>query len=186
MKPNNIAKPAIFFDRDDTLIRNVPYNGDPNLVELMPGAVQACQKLKQFRFELFVISNQSGVGRGLITVKDVAAVNNRMFELLGVELFTDVFCCYDAPNLSDTCRKPSPQMIYKAQETYNLDLTRSVMIGDKWSDVQAGQAAGCFTIYLNWGGTRDDLPNERNKATFVARDLMNAVDYVCKHVRSDP
>ncbi len=139
-------KKAVFFDRDDTLIYDVPYNGDPDRVELMPGAVQACRLLKQNGFELFIISNQSGVGRGRITEEQVHAVNNRVLDLFGENTFTEIYCCYDTPDDPLDCRKPSPKMILQAAEKYNIDLTQSFMVGDKKSDIEAGRNAGCRSI----------------------------------------
>ncbi len=140
------AKKAVFFDRDDTLIFNVPYNGNPDLVELMPGALDACRLLKAHGFELFIISNQSGVGRGCITEQQVDAVNQRVLQLFGEGIFTDVYCCYDTPDDPPDCRKPSPKMIVQAAEDYQLDLPSSFMVGDKKSDVEAGINAGCHSI----------------------------------------
>lgn len=136
----------MFFDRDDTLIKDVPYNGNPELVELMPGALEACRLLKQYGFELFIISNQSGVGRGRITKEQVKQVNARVLELFDGHLFTDIYCCFDTPDDPPDCRKPSPKMILQAAEQYDLDLSQSFMVGDKLSDIDAGINAGCRSI----------------------------------------
>lgn len=172
---------AVFFDRDDTLIVDVPYNGDPDRVELLPRAREACHLLNENGFLLFIISNQSGVGRGFITREQVEAVNQRVLHLLGEHLFTDIYCCYDDPNDPiDGCRKPSPAMIFQARDAYELELSSCFMIGDKRSDIQAGHAAGCRTVFLE---SRSD-PRERQaaheQADFVTTDLFRAAEWICK------
>lgn len=171
---------AVFFDRDDTLIKDVPYNADPDRVELLPGAQEACRRLKQIDYELFIISNQSGVRRGLITVEQVNAVNDRVLELLGKTLITDIYCCYDLPDDPLDCRKPSPKMILRAASQYNIDLSRSFMIGDKLSDVQAGINAGCVTILINNGADA-----ETTSADCVTDDLLSAADWIIAKLRQE-
>jgi len=167
---------AVFFDRDDTLIRDVPYNGDPDSVVLLPGARAACRALKSLAFQLFIISNQSGVGRSLISKEQVQAVNQRTLDLLGGSLFTDVYCCFDLPEiLGETCRKPSPLMLFQAAKEHNIDLEKSILIGDKLSDVKAGKSAGCFTIYLNTRDDSDSLAAAQGEADCVANNLAEAV-----------
>jgi D-glycero-D-manno-heptose 1,7-bisphosphate phosphatase len=167
---------AVFFDRDDTLIIDVPYNGEPERVELMPGALEACRRLRQLGYQLFMVSNQSGVGRGLITEEQVHAVNARVLELLGKELFTDVYCCFEAPDTPLTnCRKPSPYMLLKAKAEHDLDLFLSFMIGDKADDIVAGKSAGCRTIWLN---SKGDLHLKNITADFIATNLLEAVEWI--------
>ncbi|NBT89638.1 MAG: HAD-IIIA family hydrolase, partial [Verrucomicrobia bacterium] len=93
-----MAKAAVFLDRDDTLIENIPYLGDPSQVRLMPGAAEACQTLHRAGFLLFIVSNQSGVGRGLITKEQVRAVDQRMESLLGKPgIISGYYHCFAAP-----------------------------------------------------------------------------------------
>jgi D-glycero-D-manno-heptose 1,7-bisphosphate phosphatase len=167
---------AVFFDRDDTLITDVPYNGVPERVELMPGARKACRFLRRLDYQLFMISNQSGVGRGLITEAQVHAVNARVLELLGKELFADVYCCFEAPdNPLTNCRKPSPFMLLKAKAERDLFLPDSFMIGDKEDDIAAGKNAGCRTIWLDSRGG----PILKNiTADFVAHNLLEAAAWI--------
>lgn len=163
---------AVFFDRDGTLIVNVPYNGDPEKVTLMPGAVECCRRLHAAGFALFIISNQSGVGRGLITEEQVSLVNERTLDLLGRELFTAVYYCLDDPNRPISgCRKPSPHMLLAARKEYGVDLGASFMVGDKEEDVLAGRAAGCRTVrLLQEAGT--------SAADCVAASLSEAVEWI--------
>ena len=170
-------KKAIFVDRDDTLIRDVPYNGDPDTVELMPGAREACQALKKLGFEIFIISNQSGVGRGIITRQQVERVNQRVLELVGDSIFSGIYCCFDAPDVPDEgCRKPSPKMILTAAREHHLDLCKSIMIGDKLTDVQAGKKAGCLAICFDWQSKVKD--NCKGEADFIAANWQQALDWI--------
>ena len=174
------AKQAVFFDRDDTLIHDVPYNADPGKVRLLPGAKEALHKLKQAGFTLILVSNQSGVGRGLITPAEVDAVNEEMLRQLGESFFSAIYLCYAAPDAPDqSCRKPNPGMILQAQEEHHLDLENSYVVGDKLSDMLCGKNAGCRTVLLV--NIADD-PEKRelavHAADFAASTLLMAAEYI--------
>lgn len=138
------ARPALFLDRDGTLIVDVGYPRDPGRVEPLPGAVDALRAL-QARFALVIISNQSGIGRGLITEAEARAVHDRVIDVFaatGVQ-FAGAYYCPHAPAASCPCRKPAPGLLVEAARELGLDLASSVMVGDKASDITAGLAAGC-------------------------------------------
>ncbi|MFQ3591640.1 MAG: HAD family hydrolase [Gemmataceae bacterium] len=146
-------KPAIFLDRDGTLIVDPGYPKDPEVVQPLPGVVEALMRFGDAGFALVVISNQAGVGRGIITPKQARAVHLRFIALFGEKgiHFDDVRYCFHAPEVGCACRKPAPGMILQSTATYGWDLPRSYMIGDKPSDVQAGIAAGCVGIaFTDW------------------------------------
>ena len=167
---------AVFFDRDDTLIENVPYNGDPERVILLPGAREALQRCRQAGFLLFIVSNQSGVGRGYITHDQVHAVNREMIRQLGDDFFQAIYMCYDDPNAPQHgCRKPSPLMIHQAAAEYTVDLTSSFVVGDSGSDIEAGRNAGCRTVQLLH---KPETPICIPGATFNAHSLQQAVDWI--------
>lgn len=171
---------AIFFDRDDTIIENVPYNGDPAKVVLMPGVREALDKLQKASFILFIVSNQSGVGRGMITMEDVKRVNERMIELLGKPFFKNIYSSYAAPNdPNDLTRKPSPYFLKLAEKEYSLDLTQSWMIGDRLADIECAKNAGCKSILLPSG---QDKPEERARAekmtTHTANSILEAAEWI--------
>lgn len=170
---------AVFFDRDDTIIENIPYLGDPKQVRLLPFAVEALRLLKSRSFAIFLISNQSGVGRGFITEKQVIAVNREMELQLGESFFTGIYCCYDDPeNPSENCRKPSPKLIQQAARDYSIDLSRSYFVGDKQTDILAGRRAGCKTVLITGeGGSKTDS-KIFTKADFNARDLLQAAHWI--------
>lgn len=135
---------ALFVDRDGTLIVDVGYPRDPARVEPLPGAIDALRAL-QAQFAVVIISNQSGLGRGLITAAEARAVHDRVVEVFargGVAL-AGAYYCPHAPDAGCPCRKPAPGLLLDAARELDLDLARSIMIGDKASDVAAGHAAGC-------------------------------------------
>jgi D-glycero-D-manno-heptose 1,7-bisphosphate phosphatase len=136
---------AAFLDRDDTIIRNIPYLTDPRRVELMPGAVEGLRLLKDAGFLLVMVSNQSLVNRGVGTLADVDAVNERMQALLRAHAaeLDRLYYCTHIPEDDCECRKPNPGLLLQAAEDLALDLAASVMVGDKESDVEAGRLAGC-------------------------------------------
>ncbi len=186
--------PAVFLDRDDTLIacRAVAPDGDlgdPGLVELLPGVRGACLSLRRAGFTLVVVSNQGGVARGRFGVDAVHAVNERLNELLGglVEAFR--FCPFHprgvAPgfDVEHFWRKPRPGMILDAAEVLGLDLSRSWMVGDAVRDCQAGRAAGCRTILIG-----DEWPAESDGGDAVdalAPDLRSAAEAIIAMAREE-
>ena len=172
---------AVFFDRDDTLIRDVPYLGDPAQVRLMPHAGTMLEQLSN-DFFLFVITNQSGVGRGYITKSQVHAVNQEMIRQLGRDYFTAIYCCYDDPNQpQDHCRKPAPKMILHAARDFELDLQTSFFVGDKLTDIQAGRAAGCKTILMLHDPENPESATASRLADFTTTDLLAIPDLIFSH-----
>jgi D-glycero-D-manno-heptose 1,7-bisphosphate phosphatase len=144
---------ALFLDRDGTLIVDVGYPREPARVEVMPGAVPALRAVPG-DVALVIVSNQSGIARGLATPEEVAAVGARVVELFAVEgvRFAGVYVCPHGPDEGCRCRKPAPGMLLDAARDLGIDLARSVMLGDKPSDVAAGEAAGCAAsiAFTDW------------------------------------
>jgi histidinol-phosphate phosphatase family protein len=161
---------AVLFDRDGTLVRDVPYNGDPARVELMPGARQAVKRLRARDVRLGVVSNQSGVGRGLISGDDVAAVNARVEELLGT--FDTWAVCPHAPGDGCECRKPRPGLVRRAARDLGLEPERCAVIGDIGADMAAAAAAGARAVMVPTPVTR---PQEVADAPRVAPTVAHAV-----------
>ena len=180
-----MAKAAVFLDRDDTLIENIPYLGDPAKVRLMPGAADACQKLRRAGIPLYVVSNQSGVGRGLITKEQVRSVDRKMESLLGQPgTICGYYHCYAAPgDPYDERRKPSPAMLQEAAREHGLDLTKSTMVGNRLSDIQAGLRAGCSAILLDLHVPAEDQSEASRVASFVAKDWSSAVEFILDGVK---
>ncbi|WUI04050.1 HAD-IIIA family hydrolase [Spirillospora sp. NBC_00431] len=167
------AARLVLFDRDDTLIKDVPYNGDPARVEPMPGARRALDRLRRHGVRVGVVSNQSGVAKGRITAGDVRRVNARVEELLGrVDAWE--FCPHGDGD-GCACRKPRPGMIERAAERLGVAPSDCVVIGDVGSDIEAAAAAGARGILVPTGRTRD---TEIALAAETAPTLEVAVDLV--------
>ncbi|HEX2153980.1 MAG TPA: HAD-IIIA family hydrolase [Acidimicrobiia bacterium] len=164
---------AVLFDRDGTLVIDVPYNGDPSAVRLVPGAADVLSRLRRAGLALGMITNQSGVGRGLIDEDDVQAVNRRIEELVGP--FDTVVYCPHLPEDGCTCRKPAPGLVQEAARRIGVDPARCVVVGDILTDVLAGEAAGARAVLVPNGAT---APGEVSAATHVAADLEEAADLV--------
>jgi histidinol-phosphate phosphatase family protein len=164
---------AVLFDRDGTLVLDVPYNGDPERVEPVPGAAAALARLRAAGVPTAVVSNQSGVARGLLTAAQVRAVNARVEELLG-PLGPWAWCPH-APGDGCDCRKPAPGLILRAAQRLGVDPARCVVIGDIGADVEAARAAGARAILVP---TRITRAEEIAAADEVAPDLPAAVDRV--------
>ncbi|MUN40861.1 HAD-IIIA family hydrolase [Actinomadura litoris] len=162
---------VVLFDRDDTLIRDVPYNGDPARVEPMPGARRALDRLRRHGVRIGVVSNQSGIAKGRVTAGDVRRVNARVEELLGR---FDVWelCPHDGADACG-CRKPRPGMIERAAERLGALPSDCAVIGDIGGDVEAAAAAGARGILVPTGRTR---PAEIARAAETAPTLEAAVD----------
>jgi HAD superfamily hydrolase (TIGR01662 family) len=161
--------PAVLFDRDGTLVEDVPYNGDPALVALRPGARAAVDLLRANGINLGIVSNQSGVGRGLLSARQVERVHARIAGLLGP--FDDIRFCPHLPADGCDCRKPAPGMIHAACAALGLRPASVVVIGDIGADVGAATAAGATPILVPTPVTRRD---EVESAPIVATDLVGA------------
>jgi histidinol-phosphate phosphatase family protein len=164
---------AVLFDRDGTLVRDVPYNADPELVEPVPGAAAALARLRAAGVPTAVVSNQSGVARGLLTAEQVRAVNARVEELLG-PLGPWAWCPH-GPDDGCDCRKPAPGLIVRAARRLGVDPADCVVIGDIGADVDAAHAAGARAILVPTPVTRAE---EVAAADEVAPDLAGAVDRI--------
>ena len=162
---------AVLFDRDGTLVVDVPYNGDPGRVVEMPGAREALRRLRAAGVSTAVVSNQSGVARGKIRVEQVEAVNRRVEELLGP--LGPWMVCVHGPWEGCGCRKPAPGLIKAAAGALGVDPGDCVVIGDIGADVEAARAAGARAVLVPTAKTRAE---EVAAAPVVASDLVVAVE----------
>ncbi|HEU4421918.1 MAG TPA: HAD-IIIA family hydrolase [Pilimelia sp.] len=169
---------AVLFDRDGTLIRDVPYNGDPAAVEPMPGAREALDRLRAAGLRTGVVTNQSGVARGLFSAGDLARVHDRVTALLG-PFDTWQVCPHDDAS-GCRCRKPAPGLIEAAARALGTSPDRCVVIGDIGRDMAAAGAAGASAVLVP---TPTTLPEEVAAAPAVAGDLRGAVDLILKRQR---
>jgi HAD superfamily hydrolase (TIGR01662 family) len=162
---------AVLLDRDGTLVVDVPYNGDPTRVHPMPGAREALERLRRAGVPLAVVSNQSGIGRGLLSEEQVARVNDRIEDLLGP--LGPWFMCPHHPDAGCACRKPEPGLVLRAAERLSVAPERCALIGDIGADIEAARAAGARGVLVPTARTR---PEEVARADLVAPDLGAAVD----------
>lgn len=170
---------AVFFDRDNTLMENVPYLGDPDKVHIFPGAKEIIKSLYQAEFKIIIITNQAGVGRGYITKEQVKSVNDKLMNTIGKKYFSGIYCCYDHPDSPlENCRKPHPAMILKAQKEHDIDLGMSYFVGDRLADVGAGKNAGCKGIFFLTDYHPEEDEEAKNLADFVGENLKEIGNWI--------
>jgi len=176
---------AIFLDRDGTLIVEKNYLHRPEEVEVFPGAGAALKRLADAGFKLLVVTNQSGIGRGLFTLADAEAVNARVrqeFAQAGVH-FDKTYIAPEAPDQPSRVRKPSPQFLFDAREEFDLNLATSFMVGDKLIDLECGWNAGVqrsILVRTGYGaGVERDEPDQIRRAV-VVDGLAGAAEWILK------
>jgi histidinol-phosphate phosphatase family protein len=172
-RPGRRRPGAVLFDRDGTLVADVPYNGDPGRVVLMPGAREAVERVRAAGVPTAVVSNQSGVGRGYLRAEQVEAVNRRIEELLGP--LGPWLVCVHAPGDGCGCRKPAPGLIEAAARALGVAARDCVVIGDIGADVEAARAAGARAVLVPTPATRVE---EVQAAPVVVPGLLRAVELV--------
>ncbi len=164
--------PGVFFDRDGTLMEEVHYCNDPSKVAMIPGSGDALRKLRKRGFKRFIITNQSGIGRGIISMEQFNAVQAELLRQLGPNTIDAVYFCPAVPEQRSLRRKPAPGMVFEASWQHDIDLSRSWFVGDKRADIDCGRSAGMRTILVETGYGK----NERDAgADFVAPDVAEAV-----------
>ncbi|RKY26137.1 MAG: hypothetical protein DRP83_04950 [Planctomycetota bacterium] len=195
-----MSKPAVFVDRDNTLIDDPGYLADPEAVKLLPGTELAIRSLRQSGFAIVVVTNQSGIARGLLDEETLKKIHARLGEQLAEKdapLDAIYYCPYhpdgSVPRYSQESdlRKPAPGMLLKAAQELDIDLASSWMVGDSPRDVGAGQRAGCRTVrvksqgsHLASHGAEDE--NEEFQADFHARNLVEAARIIKRESATTP
>lgn len=170
--------PAIFLDRDGTIIEDMGDIKQASEVQFYPFTFKALDLLQE-HFLLFIITNQSGIAKGIVTVKEVEDVNNHILNTLkkqGIAIY-DSFCCPHKSEDNCECKKPKTYFIEKARQLYNIDLNQSFIIGDHPSDVQCGINAGITPIYV-LTGHGEKHKNEIKKETIVCNNILEAAKYL--------
>ena len=173
-----MAKSAVFVDRDDTLIADVGYCKDPDRVQLLPGVVEGLQRLSRAGMAIIVVTNQSGLGRGVFTEDDLSAVHARLrseLEASGVGLRA-IYYCPHLPEDNCSCRKPRPGLLLKAASEMDLNLKTCFMIGDRELDLLAGRAAGTRTILVS--KEVQERADVERIADFVVKNLVEAASVI--------
>jgi D-glycero-D-manno-heptose 1,7-bisphosphate phosphatase len=181
---------AVFLDRDGTLIAEKNYLHRPEDVDIFPGAGAALKRLADAGFKLFVVTNQSGIGRGYFTLADAERVNEHVDRELardGVR-FEKTFIAPEAPDQPSRGRKPSPRFLFDARDEFELNLAESYMVGDKLIDLECGWNAGVkksILVRTGYGVEWErDAPEPISRAV-VVDDLRGMADWILKHNRQD-
>ena len=187
-----MSNTAVFFDRDGTLIQDPGYLNHPDQVRLLDGAAEALKGFQQMGYKTVVVSNQSGVARGIVTVEMLERIHDRLRELLaaqGASLDGIYYCPYHPDGVipeyrkDSDWRKPKPGMLLAAAREMDVDLARSWMIGDDHRDVEAGRNAGCKTILIR-SIPSEAGPSSASRPDYVAVNMKEAVNIIKRHHRS--
>jgi D-glycero-D-manno-heptose 1,7-bisphosphate phosphatase len=187
-------QPAVFLDRDGVLIEDVDLLVDPEKIRLLPGAPQALSRLKQHEFLLLVVSNQTVVARGLASETEVRQVHDLVTVQLraaGAPALDGFYFCPHHPQATIasyrrdcTCRKPRPDLLLQAADEHGIDLAASFMVGDRLTDIIAGERAGCRTVQVLCGRHQDPLIvtsepiDDDVRADYTCADLAAAVNWI--------
>lgn len=180
-----VTRPAVFIDKDGTLIHDVPYNVDPARIALVPGAGEALRLMQEAGYAIVIATNQPGVAAGRFPASALDGVRGRLEALLaphGVKL-TGFYYCPHAPasaSRSCGCRKPEPGLLHQAATRHAIDLAASWMIGDILNDVEAGRRAGCRTALIDCGNETQWELSAWRMPDLVAHDLRTAAQLVTR------
>jgi D-glycero-D-manno-heptose 1,7-bisphosphate phosphatase len=169
------TSPTVFLDRDGTIMEDVDYCSDPKQVHVFEGVPAALRDLKAKGYQLIIITNQSGIGRGFFTLDQYRAVEVEVLRQVGPDLIGATYFCPDSPGTPSKCRKPAPGMILEAARDHRVDLARSLFIGDKEIDAECGHNAGVRTIRVRTGF---DKMTDGSCADWVTEDLIQAVNII--------
>lgn len=194
-----MGEKAVFLDRDNTIMEDPGYVSDPGAVRLLPGVELALKSLSQAGYKLVVVTNQSGIARGLLTEEILEKIHSEMRRQLGqhmVHIDAIYYCPYHPEGTvekyakeSPLC-KPQPGMLLKAAADLGLDVSRSWMVGDSGRDIEAGQRAGCRTVRMRVPGREEPGPGEAEDeavhADFVARNLVEAARLIMREDSQQP
>ncbi len=188
-----MVRGAVFLDRDGTVNEEVGYLRDLAKLKLIPGAAAAIRRLNEAGHPVILVTNQSGVARGYFPESLVHDAHALLAEMLGKEgaRLDGIYYCPHHPTAGNShyttecdCRKPATGLLVRAAKDMHIDLARSFMVGDKWSDVELGHRAGCRSILVSTGFAADDPGNKRparvKDPDLIAHDLAEAVDWILR------
>jgi D-glycero-D-manno-heptose 1,7-bisphosphate phosphatase len=183
LEPRVVVNPAVFIDKDGTLIEDVPFNADPVHVRFTRDALQGLQHLVQAGLPIVVVTNQPGLASGRISQRDYAelqrTIRKRLHDEAGVTLADWVTCPHAAlPVPACLCRKPAPGLLRQAASRHAFDLARSWMVGDILDDVEAGRRAGCTTVLLDVGNETEWRQSPLREPHHRCADLLAAAELI--------
>ena len=176
---------AVFLDRDDTLCKDVPYCRRPEDLHLLPGAGAAVSRLNKAGFAVVVITNQSGIGRGLLTEDTLSSIHEKMkLDLASFGAKVDgIYHCPHLPDEGCECRKPKPTMVAMAVREMDLDIQGSYTVGDRLMDVKMGKNSGTKAILVRSRTPVEELAEAERLADHTSPDLAAAVDWILSFER---
>ena len=176
---------AVFLDRDGTIIMEENCSSDPKTIRLLPTSASAIKLFRNNGFKIFVVTNQSGVGRGYFSLEDVNAVNKQVLYLLKKEdaYVEKIYFCPHHPKDNCECRKPKPGMLNQAKKEFDIDLSQSYMIGDRTEDIKLGKGVGLQTVLVLTGYGKEVL--KLSKPDCEVKDLLKNIDTTEKEFLSD-
>jgi D-glycero-D-manno-heptose 1,7-bisphosphate phosphatase len=178
---------AVFLDKDGTLIRDIPYNVNPELITLSENMVPGLKSLMEAGYQLVVVSNQSGAAMGFFDYDQLFMAERKIRDLLaasGIEVTAFYYCPHHPQAIvkeyrkTCTCRKPAPGMLRAAAKTHQIDLSHSWMIGDILDDIEAGNIAGCKTVLINNGNETEWKMNRKRVPDSIVPDINAASEYI--------
>lgn len=173
---------AVFLDRDGVINRAIVRDGRPyppkdlSQLQILPGVAKSLNKLREANYLLIVVTNQPDVARGFVKREDVELINNYLASKLPID---DFKTCYHDGIDACKCRKPLPGALINAAELYEIDLSKSFMVGDRWRDIEAGQAAGCTTIFIDYQ-YEEQRPN---RPDFIVSSLSEAEKIILRRFK---
>lgn len=186
-----MSQPVVFLDKDGTLVKDLPYNVDPERIELEEGVARGLRRLGKAGFRFVVVTNQSGVARGYFKESALEDVQERLNTLLqqnaGIQLSGFYYCPHYLHGIvcgyavECDCRKPRPGMILRAAKELKIDLNRAWMVGDTLDDVESGKRAGCRTILINNEHETDWQMGPFRVPDFIATDFSEAAEIILAH-----
>jgi len=176
-------KKAVFFDRDGTIIEERNYIRSPEQVVILPGAAAGLRRLRDRGFALFIVSNQSGVGRGYFTLAEAANVNHHLSRELARHgiAFEKIYIAPEAPDMPSRGRKPSPQFLLDARDEFGVNLAGSYMVGDKRIDLECGWNAGverCILVRTGYGAELERAFAAQLSRAVIVDDLAAAAEWI--------
>lgn len=180
-----MRRPGVFLDRDGVVNRATVREGRPHPpasaadLEILPGAADACAELRRAGLTVVVVTNQPDVVRGTTSREAVEAINAALCARVSVD---DLVVCFHDDGDRCTCRKPAPGLLMDAAERWSIDLARSVMVGDRWCDIEAGRRAGCSTVWID-NGYSERRPEDANT---TALSLAEAVPWIVSRCGRQP
>ena len=181
---------GLFLDRDGTINEEVDYLSSPNELRLIHGAAEAVKEANQLGLKVFIITNQSGIARGMLSESDLAEIHKKLIQLLDNEQahIDAIYYCPHHPELGNPpyrmdcdCRKPNIGMLTKAAKDFDIDLRKSFVVGDRIIDVQTGNNAGASSILVLTGYGKEErqfLHDNHVHVDYIAKDLHDAMQYI--------